>query len=296
MKKYNITRLIIVFPVILFLFMGRILPVAARPVSVAVSILPQSFFVKEIGSAEVEILVMVPPGANPATYEPKPRQLAKLAGCPIYFAQGLPFESAWIPRFLKSNPHLIVVPTYAGIERVPMQRSSRSRGAKAEKNYLDPHIWLSPPLAFVEARNILEGLLRIDPSHKAIYTDGFRRLASKIVALDLEIRGLFEGVNGRNTFLVYHPAWGYFARTYGLKQVAIEKEGKKPLARDLKSLIQYAREKGFKELFIQPQVSAHTGQVIAQSIGARLVPLDPLAPQWDQNLLESAKKIRAALR
>lgn len=263
---------------------------------VAVSILPQSFFVEKIGGSHVQVMVMVPPGANPATYEPKPRQLAQLSRCTVYFAQGVPFESAWLPRFLKANRNLKIVRCYQGVERVPMQRAPRSAKLKVGTIQLDPHIWLSPPFAFIEARNMLEGILRADPSHRESYAKGFRELAREIVDLDLVIKELFEGIGKHNSFMVYHPAWGYFARTYGLKQIAIEKEGKEPLARDLKRLVRYAKDKGFKELFIQPQVSPHPAHVIAHSIGAKLAYLDPLARQWDRNLLESAKRIRRALR
>lgn len=265
-------------------------------VMVAVSILPQSFFVERIGGTYVQPLLMVPPGANPATYAPKPQQLAGLSRCSIYFLQGVPFESAWMPRFIKANPRLKVIRCYSGIERIPIEPGSGSSRTLHHHGHLDPHMWLSPPLAFLEARNILEGLSRVDPQHRKAYENNFKTLAMKIVHLDLKIRDIFQGVGDHNCFMVYHPAWGYFARTYGLKQVAIEKGGKKPLARDLKRLVKYARMKKFKELFIQPQLSAHAAEVIARSIGAKLVPLDPLARQWDQNLLQAAKKIRAALR
>ena len=291
------TRLAVIFLAVIFALPSHETWAEDKVITVSVSILPQAFFVEKIGGRYVHPLVMVPPGTSPATYEPKPRQLARLSQCAIYFAQGLPFESAWLPRFRKSNPIMRVVPCYRGVERIPVASSLSTPDRRGHHNiHLDPHIWLSPPLTIVEVRNILEALLKQDPSREEFYKGNYRRFVGEMVDLDLKIRDLFKGVGTRNSFLVYHPAWGYFAKTYGLRQLAVEREGKKPLAHDLKQFITLAKEKGFTELFIQPQISSHSARVIANSIGARLVILDPLARQWDKNLLHAAQKIRKALR
>ncbi len=291
------TKLILIFiAVISTLLPGKIYAADTRT-TVCVAISPQAFFVKKIGGQYVRIMVMVPPGASPATYEPKPRQLAALSQCTAYLAQGLPFESAWLERFKKSNPTMRIVRCYAGVERVTLESSFKKKiNPQRRVLFPDPHIWLSPPLAIIEARNILRALVSQDPSRVKYYQDNYRQLVKRIVDLDLKIQNLFLQIGGHNTFLVYHPAWAYFAWTYGLQQVAIEKGGKKPLANDLKQLILLARKKGFKYLFIQPQISSHSAQVIANSIGAKLVIADPLARQWDTNLLAVAQKIRKALR
>ncbi len=294
--KNKLTKFLLLF--LALILAGPICPAMAtnsQPFSVAVSILPQAFFVKRIGGHRVRVLVMVPPGGNPATYEPKPRQMASLSKCKLYFTIGVPFESAWLSRFLSAHPRILIRPVYTGIERVPME-STAYQPFTVKKSAMDPHIWLSPPLAILQARNVLEGLLQIDPNYKEMYEANFRKLASNIVDLDLKIRDLFANADGKNRFMVYHPAWGYFARTYGLRQIAIEREGKKPRPKDLQSLIQFAKESGFKHLFVQPQVSTQVPQVIAKAIGAQIIILDPLAPDWDQNLLRAAKNIKKALR
>ena len=291
------TRLAVIFLAVIFLSFSPAALAAESPFTVGVSILPQAFFVEKIAGPNIRILVMVPPGASPATYEPKPRQLAALSGCKIYFAQGLPFEAAWLPRFKRSNPKMRVVACYDMVKRVSINPDSSAAGhLGSHMGQSDPHIWLSPPLAIIEARNISKALVNEDPSRAGYYRENYRTLVHKIVDLDLKIMELFDGVGNHNCFLVYHPAWGYFARTYGLRQVAVEKGGKAPLAHDLKQLTTFAKKKGFSTLFIQPQISGHTARVIANSIGARLLPLDPLARQWDENLMEAAKKIRSALR
>ncbi len=287
----NRTRLILIFISVISLQLHYNACGADIPFTVGVSVLPQAFFVEKIGGDNVRVLVMVPPGASPATYEPKPRQLASLSQCRLYLAQGLPFEKAWLTRFRKSNPGMEIIHCYEGVERVVLGTSQ-----KQTNGFPDPHIWLSPPLVEVEARNILQALMEHDPAKAKYYQENYRKFVHEIVDLDIKIQNLYLGIGNRNSFLVYHPAWGYFARAYGLRQVVVEKGGKEPLAHDMKKLIVFARNKGFKYLFIQPQVSTHSARVIAKSIGARLVALDPLARQWDANLLVAAKKIKKALR
>jgi len=296
-RIWDYTKLASIFLGIIFLCLSSDVLAGQSPITVSVSIPPQAFFVEKIGGQYVRILVMLPPGASPETYEPKARQLAALSESKIYFAQGVPFESAWLPRFKKSNPKMRVVACYSGVKRVPIGAdSSISAHGRSHRGHPDPHIWLSPPLASIEARNILQALAGEDPSRAKYYRENYRTLVGKLVDLDLRIMELFDGIGRHNSFLVYHPAWGYFARSYGLRQLAVEKGGKEPQAHDLKQLITIAKKKGFKALFIQPQISGHTARVIASSIGASIISLDPLARQWDKNLLESAKKIRNALR
>ncbi|MBW2133530.1 MAG: zinc ABC transporter substrate-binding protein, partial [Deltaproteobacteria bacterium] len=106
----------------------------------------------------------------------------------------------------------------------------------------DPHIWLSPPLVKIQARTILNALQEIDPVHRGVYEANFREFASKIDALDADLKKVFSGKQGLQ-FLVFHPSWGYFAETYGLQQVSIEIEGKEPKPARLKELIEHARRK-----------------------------------------------------
>ena len=96
--------------------------------------------------------------------------------------------------------------------------------------------------------------------------------------------------------MVFHPSWGYFADTYGLKQVPIEIAGKDPKPAQLKELIEYARQRAIKFIFVQPQYSAKSAQLIARAIGGQVVFTDPLAEDWAGNLRAVARKLRTALR
>lgn len=289
----------------LFFMMFTVLPGRCEEASlnVFVSVLPQRYFVEKIGAERVRVYVMVRPGASPATYEPKPNQMVALADSSIYFAVGVPFEAAWLDRIASMNPRLRIVRTDDGIQKRTMENHHHheNQGGKAaekedgHQSATDPHVWLSPPLVMLQARNILDALVQADPGGRASYEAHYRRFISEVVDLDLDIRALFEGRGERGEFLVFHPAWGYFAAAYGLKQVPVEIEGKEPKAADLMSLIQYARERGIRTVFVQPQFSTRSAKVLAESLGGKTVFADPLAAEWEANLRAVARDFSAAL-
>ena len=123
----------------------------------------------------------------------------------------------------------------------------------------------------------------------------YKTFSSEIAALNAELRTIFSGMQGMQ-FMVFHPAWGYFAHTYGLEQVPVEIQGKHPKPAQLKELIKHAQKNNIKVIFVQPQFSAKSAEVIARGIGGEVVLADPLAENWAPNLRDVARNIKAALR
>lgn len=268
----------------------------AAPLQVTVSILPQKYFVEKIGGDQVEVNVMVLPGSSPATYEPQPRQMAQLSIADIYYAIGVPFERAWLPRFKSANKNLEIVDLSSTVARIPMKSHHHDEDTGHDEahghhdNFLaDPHIWLSPPLVRVLTEKIRDTLSEKDPAHAALYRKNYLSLASKINGLDNRLLKIFSDPDGENSFMVYHPSWGYFARCYGLKQIPIEIEGKEPSPREMGRLIESAKQNKVGAIFIQPQFSRKSAEAIASSIGARVLTADPLAENWMENLEKAAE-------
>jgi zinc transport system substrate-binding protein len=287
---------------------------AGEKVPVFVSIAPQKYFVEKIGMDRVSVQVMVPSGSNPATYEPKPRQMADLSKTKVYFAIGVPFEDIWLDRIAAANPEMKVVHTEQGIDRMPMtahhhhdekeeHHAVGGRDANGDHRLewiaghhgLDPHIWLSPPLVKVQIRSVLSALAAIDPLHKDAYETNYQRLVTEIDQLDSRLRQTFTGRQGLR-FIVFHPAWGYFARTYGLEQVPIEIEGKAPKPSQLQSLIKFARKAGIRVVFVQPQFSTKSARLVAREIGGQVAFADSLAGDWAANMEAVADRFKAALK
>jgi zinc transport system substrate-binding protein len=305
------------------IILGTVFQVSVRaegPLGVFVSIAPQKYFVHQIGKDLVDVQVLVPPGASPATYEPKPKQMTDLSKAKIYFATGVPFEKVWLKKIAATNPELKVVHTDREIRKIPMAAHFHDDGGKSYKKgehheddgrhheaghndiveqsdqgLLDPHVWLSPPLVKLQGSVILKTLQEVDPSHGTHYKTNYIQFVSKLDELDAQLRKVFAGKQGLE-FMVFHPAWGYFAHTYGLKQVPIEVEGKAPKAAHLKDLIEHARERGIKMVFLQPQFSSKRAELVAREIGGHVVIADPLEEDWLTNMRDVADKIMDALR
>jgi len=282
---------------------------AQTRIPVFVSILPQKYFVEQVGKERVEVRVMVPPGASPHTYEPKPRQMAAVSGARAYFAVGVIFEEVWLDKIRASNPAMRVVHTDHGITKLPMAfhdhhdgekhpektDSPENRKHETDHGARDPHIWLSPPLVVIQARNILKGLQEVDPEHAAFYAANCRAFISMVESLDQELRHVFADLKGR-AFMVFHPSWGYFAHAYGLKQVPVEIEGKHPKPAQLKALIDYARAHRVQVVFAQPQFSSKSAEQVAREIGGRVAFADPMPLNWADHLREMAAAFREAAR
>ena len=287
---------------------------AENKIPIFVSIVPQKYFVQQICKNLAQIQVMVQPGASPVTYEPKPKQMAELSKARIYFAIGVPFENFWMKKFITANPKMKLVHTDFGIEKLPMtghhhhdedSEPGQSSEHPGQVNHhelddhdhggLDPHIWLSPPLVKIQCRTILSAMQEIDPAHHDFYEANYLKFVSEIDQLDSQLRQTFAGRQGLQ-FIVFHPAWGYFAHAYGLEQVPIEIEGKDPKPAQLKELIDHARKKGIKVIFVQPQFSDKSARLVAKEIGGQVVFADPLAEDWMSNLMAVAIKFKTALK
>lgn len=276
---------------------------AGEKLSVFVSIVPQKYFVQQIGKDFVDVKIMVQPGASPATYEPKPRQMAELSKADLYFSIGVPFENAWLQKIAAANPDMKVIHTDHGIEKRAMAEHHHDEEDHhdGEDHHdddhagLDPHIWISPALVKIQAKTILKALQAADPSHKKEYAENFNSFAAKIDALDQDLKQIFAGKKGLQ-FMVFHPAWGYLAHDYGLKQVPVEIEGKDPKPAQLKELIEHAKAGGIKVIFVQPQFSTKSAELVAREIGGQVAFANPLAEDWMVNLRMITQKFNDFLK
>ena len=245
---------------------------------VVVTIAPQEEMVKAVAGGQVNVLIMIPPGSDPHTYEPSPHQLAEASRASVYLAVGkglLPVEDTLTGRLQAMNPSLIVVDTSSGIDYL---------GAG---NSRDPHVWLSLKNAVIMVTNIEEAFTRTDPSHKQAYEEGAGDYIRRIEALDRTINDSFSGKVNR-TIIASHPAWGYFARDYNLTIIAIEEEGKEPTPKDLEALVERARESGVTVIFADALENRRNAEVIAAEIGASIETVNPLPRDYLAGMDRSA--------
>jgi len=265
-------------PLLLLLFSLQAL--AAEKPLLVVSVLPQKTIVEGVAGDFVHVEVMVGKGFNPATYQPSPRQIARLSRAVLYVRAGMPFEQSWLPRFMAVNPSMKMLDMREGLELLPAHHGHDS----------DPHIWTDPVRVKQHAQKLREVLSKMYPDSKGLFQRNYEAFAARLDALDKELKTTLTPVQGQG-FLVYHPAWSYFAHRYGLKQIAVEQEGKEPNPRSLARLIETAQQAHIHTILVQPQHSSATARVLADAIGARLVQMDPLDP----DIFSALRRLAAVL-
>ncbi len=270
------------------------------PLTVMVSIVPQKYFVERVGGERVEVMVMVEPGNSPATYEPKPEQLQALSRAAAYFSIGVPFENAWLDKIAAANEDMLMVDTIADIERRPMDvhhhhdDDDHDHDDDHHEGAPDPHVWVSPELVKVQSQAIHAALAAIDPAHADEYQANLDAFIADIDALEADIRETLVGLES-NKFMVFHPAWGYFAHDFGLVQIPVEVGGQEPSAQELAHLIEEAQEEDIRVVFAQPEFSTQDAETIAREIGGEVLLISPLAPDWLENMRRVAQTFAEVL-
>ena len=253
------------------------------------SILPLQYFADQITGSLYHSEVMVPPGVGPETYNPTPRQMGEMAKAGAYFANGfLGFEESNVEKFQSINPNLIFVNTSANLDLIHAE--GHSHGDLHHEKGIDPHTWSSPEGARIIAKNILAGMVRIDPANKAVFEANYGRLLTRIDSVDAAVTAILTEIPSR-TFMVFHPALGYFAREYHLVQLSIEFEGKVPTPRHIQNIVQEATAKKIRNILIQREFDVENAEIIANETGSKIIQIDPLAYDWPREMISLAHKI-----
>lgn len=261
---------------------GTQLHAAAGAIPVSVSILPQAFFVERIAGKRTTVHVMIPSGASPETYEPTPQQLISLAASGLFIkvgAPGLPFEQKHLRALREHNRNLVL--------------ANMTEGMVFRRE--DPHVWTSPAAVRIAAKNIARALIALDPPHRAEYERNLLGFLRDIDALDGEIRRALTDKRGY-FFMVYHPAWGYFADDYGLRQISVEEEGKPVNAAHIRKMVDLAREKGIRAILVQKGFDTKSARAIALEIGAEVIETDPMERDWLTGLRDFAALLTGILK
>lgn len=234
-----------------------------------VSILPLRSLVGGIVGEDFDIRVLVPSGASPETFEPSSRQFADLNRAGLIFRVGwIDFETGLLSK-LKDTTKIVAL--NRGIEPIA---GSCSHDGHSHAHGIDPHIWTSPRALQRMAANAYRAIHAAYP-YSAKYTYNYERLQKQLRELDSRTAEKISR-NGVTSFIVYHPALTYYARDYGLTQIAVENDGKEPSARQLSRLIRDARAEGIDKIFYQKQFPASAVETIARDIHARCIEIDPL--------------------
>jgi zinc transport system substrate-binding protein len=253
---------------------GTSSPATDNTLLVAASIAPLADFTYQVGGDHVQVITLVPAGASPHTFELTPSQVEQVARARLLVLNGVGLEY-WADRLVAGagNPKLVVVDTSQGIDI--LERDGDGSGG-------NPHIWLDPQNAIVQVSHIRDALIQADPAHADGYRANAERYINELQTLDHEIAGEVATWSDRQ-FIAFHPAWVYFARHYGLEQVAViqRSPGREPSPVEVAHIVETAQRIGAQAIFAEPPFSPEAAQTIADETGAQVLFLDPLGSSLD---------------
>ena len=254
---------------------------------VAVTILPQKYLLDKIVGDSLEVICVIPDGANPEEYAAMPNLMKEIAISSLYFKVGeLGFERTTLPSIIKNIPEIKVVTLSEGVE---MMSSECSHGGEKHCHY-DPHYWTSPKMVKIMAKNMCEGIMEFDKKNSSYYQLNYLKLVEELDSVDLKIETILSKSTNRQ-FAIFHPSLSYFARDYGLQQLSLEQNGKSMAPRTMQQAIDEAVAAGVKTVFIQNEFNPEQVNTFAKEIGASVVVINPLA----YDFIEEIKKVAYAI-
>lgn len=278
--------------------MGQQAAAPDAPLKVIVSIPPQAAIVEALGGPRVAVETLVRAGQSPHVYEPTPQQIARLSDARLIVRIGMPFEAALAEKLIDSNAKLNSVDMRAGVRLLDAHGhvcEEHGHDHAHEVNAADPHFWLDPKRMKGAARTITDALTRVDPAGAAEFARRLAETLDRLEQIDRRLSDLLAPSRGR-AFFVYHAAYGYFADSYGLRQIAVESAGKEPTPKEIANLVELARKEKAKVIFIEPQFSRASVELLAKEIDARVAEINDLAPDYFENLERVGRQIAEALK
>ena len=277
---------LIFFPIICIILNSCVGNLTDNRPQITVSIEPLRYLTEQIAGNRYKVTSLTPTGASPETYEPTPRQMVELSESQLYLAVGtLGFEQTQLNKMTETAPDLKIVSLMKGINLLA------SHDDDGHSNSADPHVWMSTGNAKILAGNIYSALCQADSTHRKEYRENLALLNAKIDSIDALIRAELKNVSHR-TFLIYHPALGYFARDYGLHQLTVEQDGKEPSSARMQQLITMCRAESVRSVFIEKEYNGKSARRIAEQIGAKINIINPLGYDWPTELLNISKALK----
>lgn len=248
--------------------------------TIYVTIAPLRAIVEEVTGGDYNVEILVPNGASPETFEPTMKDLMALNNAEQIFSVGLiNFEQSLVSSVKESDR---IVNLSDGIE---LLAGSCSHCNHAHAHGIDPHVWTSPRALKRMAENVGLAMQGVAPD-SIKYRDNTDKLLRKLSNLDSLCNSEIVA-NGVDAIMIYHPAFTYYAKDYGIEQISVEQDGKEPSPRQLTALVERAREHNISKLLIQPQYSKDKLRALAAECGAEIVEVDPLS----EDIIEEIERV-----
>ena len=224
--------------------------------------------VRQVGGSRVQVVAVVPPGADPHTFEPSPSLAKALSQTRLLFANGLGLEP-FLPK-VKT-----LLPKGAQVVLLAEGRKGLICGGEEDGHAhgpCDPHLWLDPTYALAYAETMTKELSALDPGGKAQYQAGLQRFREEVGKRDQAFRSCrLKGMK----VVAQHDAFRYFARRYGLVVVGVLSHGgaQEVGSRTFLALVEKAKKEGVRLVLAEPQFQGKAIRTLAEAIGARVAVL-----------------------
>lgn len=225
-----------------------------------------------------------------------------ISSADIYFAIGVEFEKAWLPKFANQNKNMMIVDIGKNVAKMEMIKHNHKEEYKNEHKdehkdehhkhiSYDPHIWTSPDNVRVIAKNILNELIKVDQKNEEDYEENYDTFIQSLNETDAKIKNILKDIPRGAKFMIFHPAFGYFAKQYCLTQIPIEIEGKTPKPKDIIELVKDAKKQNIQAILTAPEFSDKVAKQIAKELNIKVLKISPLNPDWSKNMINLAKII-----
>lgn len=235
-------------------------------VKIYASFYPMYYLASEIAGDKAEVVTMVPAGVEPHDWEPTPKMIIELNKADMLVYNGVEIEP-WIGNVLSNidNNTIKIVDASKGIELI----ESGENGEEEEYGRYDPHVWVSPLRIIQQAQTIFDALVQIDPANSEYYGENFGELKVKLTKLDKDIRDAHKSFKS-NVIVVSHEAFGYFAKDYGFKQIAIKgvNPQEEPSPSKMAELVRECKGNNVKYIFFEKLISPKLSEALAREVGA----------------------------
>jgi len=268
---------------------------------VGVSVLPLESVVEDIGGPLVEVFSLQEEGDSCSVFEPRPSRIRLLAESSLFFRTGVGYESMLMDTVARQYPDLTMIDLRDGLELLPGQHvhgphclHEAEHGHAGHGHATDPHIWLDPVLLRHMGERVATALIEARPDEEGAIKQRLAGFLERLDTVHSRLSTLLKPADGK-AFYIYHPALGYFAHRYNLRQVALGGDNDVPTLKKLRQHIHEARRDAVLTVFVQPQESRRQAEILARSVGASLAEINPMQRDWEENLLSIGQALASAL-
>ncbi|ADH60170.1 periplasmic solute binding protein [Thermoanaerobacter mathranii subsp. mathranii str. A3] len=263
MKKFLMAILLIIAVIVGITSCSTKTEESSKPVIYA-SFYPIYDLASKIGGDKITVKTIIPPGVEPHDWEPTTKDVASMTKAKTILYLGLGMDS-WIDKIKANAPNVAFYEVSKGVTPI------------VEGSITNPHIWLSPKESLIMTKNINEALQKSFPAYKDYFEKNYQNLKTTLEALDKEYTDALSQTKHK-IFIVYHSAFDYLARDYGLKQealVGMNEEAEVSPAR-MTEIINLIKNENIKYIFTEPLASPKPIQTIAKETGAQVLPLSTI--------------------